>query len=194
MASFAMAGVPDLDLTMATTAATEPVSLFDLPNEGGSALWQAYAFGGTVTDATIEMYLVDGLGDAIDLYPSEDMWLETTLGGMVPCANGTAADQATDEFGYTIWEDALAAGGHTDPSTELTVVVINGDPLSQAGFNIQHNSADIDGSGVANISDIAAFTQILFGAYDYAADFLWDGVINISDVALMSQGNGAACQ
>jgi len=65
--------------------------------------------------------------------------------------------------------------------------------FEQAGFNIQHNSADFDGNGVANLSDIAAFTQDLFGAYVYRADFLWDGTINLSDVALMAQGNGTAC-
>ena len=48
-------------------------------------------------------------------------------------------------------------------------------------YQVQFNSADLDGNGVANLTDIAAFTQILFGAYDYSADFLWDGVINLSD-------------
>ena len=110
------------------------------------------------------------------------------------CTNGTAANQNTDETGMTMWQNALNAGGFTDPATELTVVVVNGDALSQAGFDIQHNSADIDGNGVVNLTDIAAFTQVLFGVYAYGADFLWDGAINISDVALMTQGNGTACQ
>jgi hypothetical protein len=194
MASVAMAGVPDLALSSATTAAAEPVSLYNLPNGSGSELSSAYAFGGALTDATITLYLVDGLGDPIYLYGSEDMWLETTLGGLAFCTGGTIADQYTDEDGMTEWADALSAGGYTDPATELTVVVINGDALDQAGFNIQHNSADFDGNGVANLSDIAAFTQDLFGAYVYRADFLWDGTINLSDVALMAQGNGTACQ
>jgi hypothetical protein len=194
MASFAMAGVPDLALSTATTAATEPVSLFNLPSGAGSELeFDAQAFGGSVMDATITLWLVDGLGDPIISYGFEDMWLETTLGGLSACTAGTTADQNTDDVGMTRWINALQAGGSTDPATELTVVVINGDALSQAGFNIQHNSADFDGNGAANISDIAAFTQILFGAYLYAADFLWDGVINLLDVALMAQGNGTSC-
>ncbi len=195
MASVAMAGVPDLALSTATTAATEPVSIFNLPNGAGAELeLDAQVFGGSVTDATITLWLVDGLGDPIGLYGFEDMWLETTLGGLVACTNGTAANQNTDTSGMTMWANALRAGGYTDPATELTVVVVNGDALSQAGFNIQHNSGDIDANGVVNISDIAAFTQVYFGVYSYGADFLWDGAMNISDVALMAQGNGTACQ
>lgn len=194
MASFAMAGVPDLALSTATTAATEPVSLFNLPNGGGAELLNgAQTFGGTMTEATITLYLVDGLGDPIGSYGAADMWLETTLGGLSACTAGTIADRNTDDDGITVWEDALGAGGFTDPATELTVVVINGDALSQAGFNIQHNSADINGDGSANLSDIALFTQDLFGAYEYRSDFVWDGAINLSDVALMAQGNGTSC-
>lgn len=194
MASFAMAGVPDVTLCEATTAAGDtPVSLNNRPNGSGTPLSACYAFGGAQTDATITLYVVDGLGDPIYLYGFEDMWLETTLGGMVACTAGTVANQNTDEDGMTEWADALNAGGYTDPATELTVVVINGDALAQPGFNIQHNSPDFDGNGVANLSDIAAFTQDLFGAYVYRADFLWDGTINLSDVALMAQGNGTAC-
>ena len=195
MASVAMAGVPDLALSTATTAATEPVSIFNLPNGAGAEIeLDAQTFGGSVMDATITLWLVDGLGDPIGLYGAEDLWLETIFGGLMACTAGTIADAATDIDGMTVWENALNAGGFTDPATELTVVVVNGDALSQAGFNIQHNSADIDGNGVVNLTDIAAFTQVLFGVYAYGADFLWDGAINISDVALMTQGNGTACQ
>ena len=193
MASFAMAGVPDLALSTATTAATEPVSLFNLPDGSGNEQDLAFAFGGVMIDATITLYVVDGLGDPIVAYGAEDMWLETTLGGLMPCTGGTTADFNTNDEGRTVWATAHQAGGYTDPATELTVVVINGDALSQAGFNIQHNSADIDGNGVVNLTDIAAFTQDLFGAYVFRADYLWDGVINISDVALMAQGNGLSC-
>jgi len=71
--------------------------------------------------------------------------------------------------------------------------MVSGDALTQPGLDIQHNSADISGDGVANITDIALFTQVLFGAYSYSCDFVYDGIINISDVALMTQGNGAEC-
>ena len=46
---------------------------------------------------------------------------------------------------------------------------------------------------VVNMVDVAMFTQVYFGDYDYACDFIWDGVVNLADVAVMTQGLGAAC-
>jgi hypothetical protein len=193
-ATVSMADVPNLDLSYAETAAGEQVSLFNLPDGSGAGLDAAYAYGGMATDATITLTLVNDDGEGISGYAAEELWLETTMGGLVACADGTIADSSTDGSGMTMWQDPLFAGGYTDiGGGELTFVMVSGDALTMPGMDVQHNSADIDGNGVANISDIAAFTQILFGAYDYAGDFIWDGVINLSDVALMTQGNGTAC-
>jgi hypothetical protein len=116
------------------------------------------------------------------------------MGGLAACVGGADADDPTDANGQTEWRDSLVAGGHTVPGSELTQVYVNGEPLqSGAGVDVQFNSADIDGSGAANLTDISLFTQTLFGDYSYRADFLWDGAINLSDAILMTQGNGAAC-
>ena len=116
------------------------------------------------------------------------------MDGLAACDGGTVADGDTDENGMTQWQEPLEAGGYTDiDGGELTVVIVSGDALTMPGMDVQHNSADISGDGVANLTDIAAFTQVLMGAYEYLADFIWDGVVNLSDVALMSQGNGTAC-
>ena len=193
-ATVAMADVPNLDLSFAETAAGEQVSVFNLPNGNGSGLDEAFAFGGATVNATITLTLVNDDGDAIENYNAEDLWLETDMGGLAACTAGTSADASTNAAGQTTWVDPMEAGGHTDiDGGELTVVMISGDALTMPGMDVQHNSADIDGNGVANLGDIAAFTQVLFGAYDYAADFIWDGIINLSDVALMTQGNGSAC-
>jgi hypothetical protein len=193
LAPMAMAEVPDLDLSLAETAATEQVSLFNLPGGGGMPFTMAFVFGGSQMDASITLTLVNEFGDGIEGYAAEDLWLETDMGGLVACADGTIADYDTDTNGQTMWVDPLSAGGYTNPAGELTVVMVSGDALTQPGLDIQYNSADISGDGVANITDIANFTQILFGAYDFKADFVWDGVVNISDVALMTQGNGSSC-
>jgi hypothetical protein len=63
-------------------------------------------------------------------------------------------------------------------------------PLS---LDIAINSPDINGDLQVNLSDVVAFTQDYFGAYNYRSDFFWDGVLNLSDVARMAQGMGAIC-
>jgi len=193
-ATVAMAEVPDLDLSYAETAAGEQVSLFNLPDGSGYGLDEAFAYGGLPTDATITVTLVNDEGEPIEGYNYEDLWLVTDMDGLVACDGGTVADADTDGAGQTMWMDPLKAGGYTDiGGGELTVVMVSGDALTMPGMDVQHNSADIDGNGMVNISDVAAFSQVFYGAYDYSADFIWDGSLNISDVALMAQGNGTAC-
>lgn len=193
-ASFAVAGVPDLTLSTAAPASgSTPVSIFVTPNGLGNGFDEAYEFGGNTIDATITLTLVDALADPIPNYPREDLWLETDMGGLSPCTGGTNADAMTDEMGQTTWRNSPFAGGYTDPDTELSQVMVNGQPLEEPGYPVQFNSADIDGSGAANLTDITIFTQTLFGDYAYAADFLWDGVINLPDGSLMAQGNGSSC-
>ena len=193
-ATVAMADVPNLDLSYAETAAGAQVSVFNLPNGAGSGLDAAFTYGGGTTDATITLTLVNDDGDPIDGYAAEDLWLETDMGGLARCEDGTLADADTDGAGQTVWADPLNAGGFTDiDGGELTVVMVSGDALTMPGMDVQFNSADISGDGVANLTDIAAFTQALMGAYAYAADFIWDGAVNLSDVALMTQGNGTEC-
>ena len=183
-----------LELCYAECATSDQVSIFTTPDGLGNTFLQAYLYGGVETDATITLHMIDQWGNPIANYPREDLWLETTLDGLVGCIGGTNADSATDENGETHWQNALHAGGQTVPDVELTRVIINGDPLETSeGFAVQFNSADMDGSGAANLTDITSFTQILLGEYDYAADFLWDGLINLPDVVLMAQGNGAQC-
>lgn len=186
-------GEPDLDLSWYETAATEPVSVFTVPDGLGSRFDAAFAYGGVVMDATITLHLILNDGSPVPGFAAEDMWLETTQGGLAPCFAGTVADANTDADGVTQWQEPLAAGGYSDPSSELTIVIIMGDPLPQSGLDIYFNSPDLSGDGLVDLTDIAVFTQDLFGAYSYRSDFIWDGAINLSDVALMTQGFGAEC-
>lgn len=192
-ATFAMAGVPDLQETTATRAYTglETLSLFNLPNGGGSAFADAYLPGGGTADATITLILRDGGGVVIPGFPGEDLWLESADGGMVPCTGGTVADFNTDVNGVTTWENPLAAGGQ---STALCQVIVSGDPLtSNSGLAISFNSADINGDGAVNLTDVGNFSTDFYGAYNYRSDFVADGVLNLSDVGKLAVGVGAAC-
>ncbi len=193
-ASFAVAGVPDLGLSTATMATSgQTLSLFNLPSGGGNAFTAAYIVGGGgQADATITVTLNDGLGAPIANYPFEDITLACTNGGqvMVPCLGGATADANTDASGVTQFQTPLAAGGWADGTTE---VLIAGAALTSGGVALQMNSADINGSGNVDLSDVSIFSSIFYGAYSYAADFNADGAVTLSDVALLASGVGGAC-
>ena len=194
LASLAWAGVPDLVESDAEIAAEAVgASMFNTPNANGSDFTQAFGAGGFV-DATITLTLIDTDGLAIFLYPFEDLWLETSAGGLKFCSGGTVADQSTDELGQTTWTNALAAGGYSPGET--TNIMVAGAPLTTT-LDIIYNSADINGDLVVNLPDIVAFTQLLGGDYSthplYAGDFNNDGQINLPDIVRMTGGIGTAC-
>lgn len=193
-ASAAFAGVPSLSLSTATTAATADVSVYTLPNGAGHPLNDCQLFGGSRTDATISLHLVDGNGDPIFLYPFEDIALATELGGLVACPGGAVSDQSTDVNGDTTFSGALFAGGYSDyAGGEGCVVLINGDALLQPALPVYFNSPDMTGDRTVNLSDISEFAGAYYGTYNYGADFYWDGTLNLSDIASLAQGNGATC-
>lgn len=186
--------VPDLDLSWYETAATEPVSVFTVPDGQGNGFDAAFAYGGMTMDATITLHLVDSQGIPFVGYPADDLWLETTLDGLALCASGSIADEDTNADGVTWWQEPLAAGGHSDPGVELTIVIVSGSAMPQPGLEIYFNSPDLSGDTVVILTDVAMITQNIFGPYSYRADYYWDGVINLSDVAYMTTlGLGAGC-
>jgi hypothetical protein len=190
-ASFATAGVPDLGLSTAATAYAGAGSavMFNIPNGGGSAFTAARDAGGPV-DATVTLTLIDGLGAPIANFPAEDMWLESVDGGLAFCTGGTTADLNTDAAGQTQWVTPLAAGGS---SQALTAVMISGAALTSGNLAINHNSADISGDGIVNLTDVPLFVADFYGAYNFRSDFSFDNVINLSDVVKMGTAIGASC-
>jgi hypothetical protein len=195
IASVAFAGVPSLTGSSAVSAETAPVSVYSMPNGAGDQLNGCYLYGGTVTDATITLTLVDATPNPIVLYPFEDMWLASEFGGMVACPGGTVADGgSTDVLGQTTWAGALNAGGHSDyDGGEGCIIIINGDALTQAALPIYFNSADINGDLVVDISDVTLFAGDYFGVTAYQSDFYWDGTLDVSDVVKLAPAYGVAC-
>ena len=176
----------------------QPASLFSLPSGAGRAFAQAVAWGGERIDATLVTVLWSdqpGWGDPVPYFPAEDMWLTSANARLVPCNGGTIADADTDAAGRTTWAAPLQAGGQCDPdSGDRLLVVVNGDVAADlTGLGLRVNSADLDGNGVVNLSDVGRFVSDLFGDYAYRSDFSWDGVINLADAGFMSQGLGAQC-
>ena len=198
-ASMAWAGVPDLSLSSASTVATAKVSVFSLPNGGGDGVDNSFLYGGTKTDATITVTLLDSNSAPIFAYPFEDLWLENATGGMALCAGGSVADANTDAAGQTTFSGTLFAGGQSDPldAGEGCDVMVNGSPLNQPVIDMLFNSPDISGDLVVNLTDVIQYTQDFYsgnsGDLIYRSDFYWDGNLNLSDTVLLSQGSGAQC-
>jgi hypothetical protein len=195
-AASAMAGVPDLQLTTASTAAGAGVTpvMYNLPNGLGSTFAQARSTGGTV-DATITMTVLDGGSVPVASFSANDMWLEKEVvagtGNFIACTGGTTADVNTNALGVTTWAAPLRAGGW---STSKTLVIISGLPLtSNTGLILRHNSADLNGDGAANLSDIPLFAGDFYGSYSFRSDLQFDGVVNLSDIPRLASGVGAVC-
>jgi hypothetical protein len=191
LASFAVAGVPDLNASTASIDASAiGASIYVVPNATGADFSAASAPGGATVDATITLTLVDTGGDPIFAYPLEDLWLETSGGSLVYCEGGTNADAATDIDGQTTFSDPLAAGGST--FGETTRVMVAGAALAGAGLNLIFNSTDMNGDLLVNLTDVASFIPLL-GSTTYAGDYNYDGIVNLTDVAKLIQANGASC-
>jgi hypothetical protein len=182
-----------IDNCYATIAADEPASLYSLPDFGGDSLDNAYAYSADRIDATITVYVLDMVGNPIQYYPLEDIWLDGAGGEFVFCPGGTVADYATDENGVTTISGPFAAGGSVHPADHGMVVLLNGSALYQPPFALGGNSPDINGDLVVNLSDAVMFAQDYGVVYRYRNDFNWDGIVNLSDVVFLVQGLGATC-
>jgi hypothetical protein len=197
-ASVAVAGIVDLEESTASAATGGTLSLFCLPNGGGSAFADAYVKGGsggaTVgADATITLTLRDGGGFAIPNYSAEDMWLQwTNEATMIVCSGGTIADADTDAAGVTTWANGLRLGGYAQVNVQVRV---NGDALtSSAGIALHVNSADVNFDGIVNLADVGTFSSDFANpVVQYRSDFANDGVMNVADVGKMALGVGASC-
>jgi hypothetical protein len=192
LASLATAGVPDYDVSTATIDPNASgASMYNLPNGGGNSFTEARVQGVGQVDATISLTLYDTQGNLIFGYPFEDMWLETSGGGLAFCEGGTAADASTDINGETQWQNPLNAGGSS--GGETTWVMIAGQPLNNVNLNLTFNSPDISGDLQVNASDVAFFVPLI-GGTDYRGDFNNDGNVNVSDIAFFVPGLGTSCE
>jgi hypothetical protein len=173
------------------------VTVYNLPNANGAPFTEAYDIGGTQHDATIQLTVLNLDLNPIPNFAAEDCWLMPTDdngdGSFFPCFNGTIADANTDGSGNTQWQNALGAGGYTDPSVDVTQVYISGTAINGPGFDVQFNSADVNSDGDVNLSDVGDFATDYFGAYNFRSDFVWDGDLNLSDVGNLATGFGAEC-
>jgi hypothetical protein len=174
----------------------EGASIYVTPEGNGRSLTEAYDSSGNLVDATITVELQSVAGEPLYRFPAEDIWLESTLGGMVACAGGTIADHDTDPDGITTISGPLRAGGFTNgPGGEDLEVVINGDPLVGSSLDLLVNSPDMSGNLVVDISDISMFAMGLWGGTNpYEADLCRDGAVNLWDWIYMVKAYWEDCE
>lgn len=186
--------MPNLQNSTAWTAApagSQPV-LCNAPDGIGSPFSMARTLNGIV-DATITIELRDGANAPVAYFSAFDLWLEMDdpAGTFMACASGTSADRNTDLSGRSAWAAPLWAGGW---STGRTRVMVNGTALtSNAGLEIRHNSPDLNGDRVVDLSDVAAFAADYFGADAFRSDLWYDGVVDLADIPLLVRAFGVRC-
>ncbi len=191
---------PDLNASTAGTRAAGQVWVTNIPICTGDPLTHAFAPGGVVVDATVDVQMISCTGVAIAGVPADHMWLETTLGNLATCRDCCStsdrvpiADAPTGPAGRTTFSNPVCAGGCTDAAGgEMTQVMTSWGPLGQP-MDIQFHSPDMNGDGIMNLADIPLFAQAYFVAYTVCADFHFDGVLNLSDFAALALANGTAC-
>jgi hypothetical protein len=170
----------------------ELLTLMVQPDGEGPAFVLAQTPWGGQADATVTLILRDNNYDLIVGYPAEDLWLESTDGGLIACSRGTIADANTDSQGTTRWSEPLRAGGHS--ATE-TVVMANGAPVWAPNPRVPlvFNSPDINGDLRVDLSDLQLFTVEYYVTQGFPADLQRDGQVNLSDLALFAIAYGAEC-
>ena len=182
-----------------TVTNTEEVSLFILPDGSGQPFTQAMAFGGRITDASITLLLTGFDGSPIAYVPRDDMWLdaESTTDSHCPDYAHFSPDGHTDKSGQTSFVAPLTGGGWSEGPAWVYLYGIRSAPPTAGEHppvQLRFNSADIDGDGNINLTDVSAFSRDFHGSYHYRSDFHWDGLLNLADVAKMASGLGHDCQ
>jgi hypothetical protein len=184
--------IPDPVLSFAELPADAVgATVFTRTSGTGSPLAEAIRPDGQVVDATITVTLLDAAGEPVVNYPLEDIWIETSGGGLVSCIGGASADHNTDAYGMTMFTSPLSAGGCS--AGETVTVMVAGQALAfGSDLPLEFRSPDLDGDLDVDLSDITIFTQLLY-SYDTCGDFNIDGIIDLADITRMTFGIGDDC-
>ncbi len=184
----AFAEIPDLDLSTASVATSGAV-LFSRIDGNGDAFTMAH-MGGVEVDATITLNLHNYLDDPLVNYPAEDLWLETSAGGLMGCTP-LIADAPTDAAGQTMWQQPIPAGGCS--IGETVNVMVAGNPLNHAGMALEFVSGDLNSDFVVNLADLSVFATAYQGTYSACSDLFADGIMNLTDLSYFAASYGNVC-
>lgn len=192
----------DVDVSVALQ---DPVTVRGVRDGSGPALTQAQQWdfvpgsSPAIVDATITVTLTDGGGSPVVGHPADQIRLLASAGGFNFCAGTNMADAPTDANGQTTFSAPLLAGGYSGPGELMQVEVlglnVGTTTYSQggSGLDIRVNSADINGDGDTNLSDVSFFSIDYSGPYNFRSDLAWNGAIDLVDVSRFSVDIGASC-
>lgn len=191
LTSFTYAQIPDPSTSYATSATTENVYIYCLPDGSGDALNNCRLIDGSYTDATITVTILDSNFNPVVNYPGEDLWVVYNYPAPYTiCSGGISADSNTDSNGQTTFSGQFFSGGHGQGAM-ITMYAV---PLTQPPFDNYHfYSPDINGDLIVDLTDIIFFAEDYFGEYNYKSDFYFDGIINLSDIIVLAQSMGMEC-
>ncbi len=179
--------VPDINNCDISTRATVDVSVLICPACDGMAFSVAKTFGDVFVteDATIEVYIRNNAGQALEGIAADNIWLEES--GINFCPGGNIADSDTDATGYTEFALAPCGGGCSDNLT-LGGYLAPGTPFNENSLPfLRVNSPDTNGDLVVDLIDLSAFAEAYFVPATYCFDFFWDGEMGLQDLALFAQ-------
>jgi hypothetical protein len=185
--------LPDLALSVAWRNYDGPeiLTLMITPAGTGQYFTQARLPDGTVADGTINLLLLDPVGEPITGYPLEDIWLQDPTSPLSFCGIFELwPDQDTDQKGETYWFSRPRGGGYTAGNLQ---VYVQNSPLIGPTLPLRINSPDVNSDLRVNLSDLVPFTMDYFGAYHFRSDLHHDGRINLSDVAVLADYMGQTC-
>jgi hypothetical protein len=188
----AQSGIPDLSHCQAWLQydGADTPTLMVRPDGQGSAFTEAQLPDGTEVDARVFLRVLDWNDEPVEMFPREDLWLESRDGGLVYCPGGTIADESTDADGLTWWSRPLAAGGF---SQALLAVLVNGDDVWVEGLRLSFNSPDINGDLAMNLPDVTLFAMDYFNGYRFRSDLYRDGVLDVRDLGRLAAAAGVEC-
>lgn len=189
----ACVGIPDLDFSIIWQSFEGLATLLVNPDGSGPPVTEAHTSDGLVVDATLHLTLINNCPDEGPVvgYPREDMWLETTGGGLVFCAGGSIADDQTDLEGTTQWSQPMKGGGWDGGNCRIMVAGMALGTLE--GLTLNFNSPDLDGNQVVNLADVVLFAQDYFSGFTFRSDLYRDGVLNLSDIVILARSAGLSC-
>lgn len=194
------ASMPAVDHSSVSIAggAAPPLSLPIVPGRGGRALSEAFEYGGTPYDGTIQISLyerpstelVDFPANALSIvtgYPDANPNLPPAFTGQPVYSQALIADADTDANGLTTLSRCPIASGDSDWPAEKAYVSAGTTVLWRHPLDLYFNSPDLDADLVVDLIDLASFTRIYHGPYDYSIDYVWNGTMNLSDLAVLKQ-------
>ena len=207
------AGVPCMRTSTASFPfQNESASMVVTPLGTGQGPGQVRTLGEEdLVDGTITVILNNSAGDPVNGVPPQDVWLETSQGGLflrtsADCGGGdrfaSIADVITGSGGLagqtTISQPIFGGGSSSYPDEKCRVMtswgpVGRGHPSHPEGLdlNLYANSPDIDRDHDVDLDDAIEMARGFWGnTGEYPLDLYWDGEINLRDVGPLIQHGG----